>query len=57
MYDDKLMDCLTHLNSAERLMDAAGDLASLARIALVIDILRREHGLPDRTIAALVFPS
>ena len=43
-----LTTCLGHLLEAEKLLDAAGDLASLARLAFVIDMLRRSHGLPDR---------
>ncbi len=42
---------LAHLEAAEHLLEQAGDLASLGRIALVIDMLRRENGMPDRAIS------
>lgn len=48
MTTENLSACLEHLGEAERLLDDAEDLASLARLALVIDMLRRAHHLPDR---------
>jgi len=45
-----LNTCMAHLEAAEQLMEDGADLASLARLALVIDMLRRAHGLPDRTL-------
>lgn len=50
--DDNAARCLAHLEAAEAMLDAAGDLASLARLALVIDLLRRRQGLPDRVLDA-----
>ena len=50
--DDNAARCLAHLEAAEAMLDAAGDLASLARLSLVIDLLRRGHGLPDRMLDA-----
>ncbi|HMI20872.1 MAG TPA: hypothetical protein VK533_15155 [Sphingomonas sp.] len=47
-----LNTCMAHLEVAERLLEDGAELASLARLALVIDMLRRAHGLPDR-----IFPS
>ena len=46
--------CLAHLDAAERLLEEARDLASLARLALVIDLLRRAHGLSERVPEPLV---
>ncbi len=46
----QLEACLTHLEAAETLMVEAGDLAGLTRLSLVIEMLRRAHGLPDRPI-------
>lgn len=43
--------CLDHLAAAERLLEEATDLAGLARLALVIDMLLRDNGLPDRTLS------
>jgi hypothetical protein len=54
MESDKLHACLRHLIAAERLMEEARDLASLARLALVIDLLHRAHGLPERTLPDLM---
>lgn len=48
--DKSALTCLEHLESAERLLEAAQDHASLARLALVIDMFRRLHGLPDRPL-------
>lgn len=42
--------CLGHLEAAEALMVEASDLAGLTRLSLVIEMLRRAHGLPDRPI-------
>ena len=44
----QLQACLWHLSTAETLLEEAGDLASLARLSLAIDLLRRSRGLPDR---------
>jgi len=44
----QLKDCLAHLEAAEALMVEAGDLAGLSRLSLVIEMLRRANGLPDR---------
>jgi hypothetical protein len=52
---DKLHACLGHLLAAECLMEEARDLASLARLALVIDLLHRAHGLPERALPELTF--
>jgi hypothetical protein len=46
----QLEACLGHLEAAEVLMVEAGDLAGLTRLSLVIEMLRRAHGLPDRPI-------
>jgi hypothetical protein len=42
--------CLSHLEAAEALMVEAGDLAGLTRLSLVIEMLRRAHGMPDRPL-------
>jgi len=42
--------CLGHLEAAEALMVEVGDLAGLTRLSLVIEMLRRAHGMPDRPI-------
>jgi hypothetical protein len=47
---EQLDDCLGHLEAAEVLMVEAGDLAGLTRLSLVIEMLRRAHGMPDRPI-------
>lgn len=47
---DKVGQCLAHLEAAETILVAANDHASLARLALVIDLLRRSHGMPDRPL-------
>lgn len=54
MDKEDLEQCLAHLDAAERLLDEARDLASLARLALVIDLLRRAHGLSERVPEPLV---
>jgi hypothetical protein len=46
----QLEACLEHLEAAERLMVEAGDLAGLTRLSLVIEMLRRAHGMPDRPL-------
>jgi len=46
----QLEACLDHLEAAEELMVEAGDLAGLTRLSLVIEMLRRAHGMPDRPI-------
>ncbi len=48
MDSNALEACINHLTAAERLLEDAVDLPSLARLALVIDMLLRDHGLPDR---------
>ena len=47
-----LQACLSHLATAEMLLEEAGDLPSLARLSHAIDLLRRSHGLSDRQPAA-----
>lgn len=42
--------CLEHLEAAEALMVEGGDLAGLARLSLVIEMLRRTHGMAERPI-------
>lgn len=39
-----------HLEAAETIMIETGDLAGLTRLSLVIEMLRRANGLPDRPI-------
>lgn len=46
----QLEACLGHLEAAEQVMVEAGDLAGLTRLSLVIEMLRRAHGMPDRPI-------
>jgi hypothetical protein len=46
----QLEACLGHLEAAEELMVEADDLAGLTRLSLVIEMLRRANGLPDRPI-------
>lgn len=46
----KLDACLSHLAAAEGILENAGDAESLAHLSLVIDMLRRANGLPDRTV-------
>jgi hypothetical protein len=46
----KLDTCLSHLAAAEAILEDAGDAGSLAHLSLVIDMLRRAHGLPDRIV-------
>lgn len=46
----QLEACLGHLEAAEALMVETSDLAGLTRVSLVIEMLRRAHGLPDRPI-------
>lgn len=50
MNPEQLEACLDHLEAAERLMVDAGDLAGLTRLSLVIEMLRRANGMPDRPI-------
>jgi hypothetical protein len=47
--------CLAHLEAAEVLMIEGGDLAGLSRLTLVIEMLRRAHGMPDRPIDSVEF--
>jgi len=46
----QLETCLAHLEAAEALMVEADDLAGLTRLSLVIEMLRRANGLPDRPL-------
>jgi len=48
MDSDALSHCLAHLDAAEQLLEQGGELASLARLTLVVDLLRRAYHLPDR---------
>jgi len=41
---------MAHLEAAEAIMIEASDLAGLTRLSLVIEMLRRAHGMPDRPI-------
>ena len=50
MNPGQLDACMDHLEAAEALMVDAGDLAGLTRLSLVIEMLRRAHGMPDRPI-------
>jgi hypothetical protein len=50
MNPQQLDVCLDHLEAAEELMVEANDFAGLTRLSLVIEMLRRGHGLPDRPI-------
>lgn len=50
MKPQQLDACLAHLEAAEALMVEANDLAGLTRLSLVIEMLRRANGLPDRPI-------
>ena len=50
MNPGQLEACLGHLEAAEELMVEASDLAGLTRLSLVIEMLRRAHGMPDRPI-------
>ncbi len=50
MEDAVLWACLDHLRQAERLLETEKDIASLARLSLAIDMLRRAHGLADRPL-------
>ena len=50
MTPQQLDACLTHLEAAEALMVEADDLAGLTRLSLVIEMLRRANGLPDRPL-------
>jgi len=50
MKQRQLEACLDHLEAAEALMVEAGDLAGLTRLSLVIEMLRRANGMPDRPI-------
>jgi hypothetical protein len=47
---EQLEACMGHLEAAEVVMVEAGDLAGLTRLSLVIEMLRRAHGMPDRPI-------
>lgn len=47
--------CLAHFAAAERIMEDGGDLSGLARLALVIDLMRQEHSLAPRDPADLRF--
>ena len=46
----QLEACFDHLEAAEALMVDANDLAGLTRLSLVIEMLRRANGMPDRPI-------
>jgi hypothetical protein len=48
--DEALETCLGHLTEVEHLLEQAADAASLARLSLVIDMLLRENGRPDRDL-------
>lgn len=50
MNSEELVRCLEHLDAAEKLLEAGHDLALLARLSLVIDLLRHRHGLPERPL-------
>lgn len=50
MNPQQLETCLAHLEAAEALMVEADDLAGLTRLSLVIEMLRRANGLPDRPL-------
>ena len=54
MKAEDLHACLGHLDAAECLLEEACDLASLARLSLVIDLLRRAHGLPERALPEMM---
>ena len=49
----QLEACLAHLEAAEMLMVEAEDLAGLTRLSLVIEMLRRAHGMPRRVLDEL----
>ena len=57
MNQQQLDACLGHLEAAEALMMDANDLAGLTRLSLVIEMLRRGHGMPDRPIDMAEFAS
>jgi hypothetical protein len=57
MNRQQLDDCMGHLEAAEALMVDANDLAGLTRLSLVIEMLRRANGLPDRPIDMAEFAS
>jgi hypothetical protein len=57
MNGQQLDACLGHLEAAEALMVDSNDLAGLTRLSLVIEMLRRAHGLPDRPIDMAEFAS
>lgn len=50
MNPQQLDACLGHLEAAEALMVESNDHAGLTRLSLVIEMLRRGHGMPDRPI-------
>jgi len=50
MNPGQLEACMSHLEAAEAIMLETGDLAGLTRLSLVIEMLRRAHGMPDRPI-------
>ncbi len=50
MNHKELEACLAHLTAAETLLEQADDTASLARLSLVIDMLLRDNGRPDRAL-------
>ena len=56
MDQDRLQACLAHLDTAERLLEEAGELAALARLSLAVDLLRRSHRLPERLIPLDLWP-
>jgi hypothetical protein len=57
MNADALEACLAHLTAAEALLEQAADTASLARLSLVIDMLLRDNGLPDRELGLVLLGS
>ncbi|HWI84900.1 MAG TPA: hypothetical protein VNT42_01070 [Sphingomonas sp.] len=55
MSPQQLDECLGHLEAAEALMVETNDFAGLTRLSLVIELLRRQHGMPDRPIDPMDF--
>jgi len=52
--DGRITRCLEQLEAVEKLLEETGDHASLAHLALAIDVMRRRHGLADRPIELLM---
>ncbi len=50
MSSSELDRCLAHLEGAEEALLKLGDSNSLCRLALVIDMLRKAHGLAERPL-------